>query len=174
MLKERKTEIINELSDELSRSTIIIATNYQGLTAKQMGELRDALTKADTKYRVVRNTLTRFAADKAGRPHVLDVIEGPVALAFGHGDVVNTARVLGQYTKSTESILQIRGALLGDRVLTSEEVMELVNLPPMDVIVSQLIARLQSTIVRLHNVLNCPLQELLNVLHAREQKLSKK
>ncbi|MBN2185997.1 MAG: 50S ribosomal protein L10 [Dehalococcoidia bacterium] len=172
MLREEKTQIINKLADDLSRSTIIIATNYQGLTAKQMDELRNTLAKADTEYHVVRNTLTRFAADKADREHIVDIIEGPVALAFGHGDVVNPARVLSQYIKSTESTLQIRGALLGERVLAPEEVLNLVSLPPTEVLISQLIAGLQATIVRLHNVLNSPLQGLLNVLQSRSQKLS--
>jgi large subunit ribosomal protein L10 len=174
MLREQKTQIINKLADDLSRSNIVIATNYQGLTAKQMAELRSTLAKTDAEYRVVRNTLTRFAADKAGRRHVVDIIEGPVALAFGYSDVVNTARALSQYIKSTESTLQIRGALLGERVLAPEEVIDLVNLPPAEVLVSQLIAGLQATIVRLHNVLNSPLQELFNVLQGRGQKLSEK
>ncbi len=172
MLREEKAQIINKLADDLSRSTIVIATNYQGLTAKQMAELRNTLAKADAEYRVVRNTLTRFAADKADRERVVDIIEGPVALALGYGDVVNPARVLSQYIKSTESTLQIRGALLGERVLAPEEVMDLINLPPTEVLVSQLIAGLQATIVRLHNVLNSPLQGLLNVLQDRGQKLS--
>lgn len=172
MLREEKAQIINKLADDLSRSTIVIATNYQGLTAKQMAELRNTLAKADAEYRVVRNTLTRFAADKADRERVVDIIEGPVALALGYGDVVNPARVLSQYIKSTESTLQIRGALLGERVLAPEEVMDLINLPPTEVLVSQLIAGLQATIVRLHNVLNSPLQGLLNVLQGRGQKLS--
>jgi len=172
MLREEKTQVINKLADDLSRSTIVIVTNYKGLTAKQMAELRNTLAKADAKYHVVRNTLTRFAADKAGRGRVVDIIEGPVALAFGYGDVVNPARVLSQYIKSTESTLQIRGALLGERVLAPEEVVGLVSLPPTEVLVSQLIAGLQATIVRLHNVLNSPLQGLLNVLQGRGQKLS--
>lgn len=172
MLREEKTQVINKLADDLSRSTIVIVTNYKGLTAKQMAELRNILAKADAEYRVVRNTLTRFAADKADRGRVVDIIEGPVALAFGYGDVVNPARVLSQYIKSTESTLQIRGALLGERVLTPEEVVGLVSLPPTEVLVSQLIAGLQATIVRLHNVLNSPLQGLLNVLQGRGQKLS--
>lgn len=170
MLKEKKTQIINKLADDLSRSTIVIATNYQGLTAKQMAELRNTLAKAGVEYHVVRNTLTRFAADKAGRGCIIDIIEGPVALAFGYGDVVNPTKVLSQYIKSTELPLQIRGALLGDRILAPEEVISLASLPPKEVLVSQLITGLQATLVSLHNVLNFPLQGLLNVLQGSKVK----
>jgi len=172
MLREKKAQIIDKLANDLSRSTIVIATNYQCLTAKQMAELRNTLAKAGVEYHVVRNTLTCFAADKAGRGRIMDIIEGPVALAFGHGDIINPAKVLSQYIKSTESPLQIRGALLGERILAPEEVVSLASLPPKEVLISQLIARLQATVVRLHNVLNSPLQGLLTLLQGRSQKLS--
>lgn len=173
MLREKKAQIIDKLADDLSRSTIVIATNYHGLTAKQMAELRNTLAKAGIEYHVVRNTLTRFAADKAGSGCIMDIIEGPVALAFGYGDVVNPAKVLSQYIKSTESPLQIRGALLGERILAPEEVASLASLPSKEVLVSQLIVGLQATIIRLHNALNYPLQGLLTLLQGRSQKFSK-
>jgi Ribosomal protein L10 len=172
MLREKKTQIINKLADDLCRSTIVIATNYQGLTAKQMTELRSALTKAGAEYRVVKNTLTQFAAGKAGKKQLMDIIEGPVALAFGYDDVINPTKALSQYIKSTESSLQIRGGLLGERILTAEEVVSLANLPPKEILISQLIARLQAPVVSLHNVLAFPLQGLLNVLQGRIQKSS--
>lgn len=172
MLREKKAQIINRLADYLSQSTIVIATNYQGLTAKQMAELRNSLARAGVEYHVVRNTLTRFAADKAGRGCIVEIIEGPVALAFGYGDVVNTSKVLGQYIKSTELPLQIRGALLGDRILSPEEVISLASLPPKEILVSQLITELQATLVGLHNVLSSPLRGLLSVLQGRSERIS--
>lgn len=172
MLREEKAQIINRLADDLLRSTIVIATNYQGLTAKQMAELRNSLARAGAEYHVVKNTLTRFAADKAGRGRIVEIIEGPVALAFGYGDVVNTSKVLGQYIKSTELPLQIRGALLGERILTPEEVISLASLPPKEILVSQLITELQATLVGLHNVLSSPLRGLLSVLQGRSERIS--
>jgi large subunit ribosomal protein L10 len=172
VLREEKAQIINRLADDLLRSTIVIATNYQGLTAKQMAELRNSLARAGAEYHVVKNTLTRFAADKAGRGRIVEIIEGPVALAFGYGDVVNTSKVLGQYIKSTELPLQIRGALLGERILTPEEVISLASLPPKEILVSQLITELQATLVGLHNVLSSPLRGLLSVLQGRSERIS--
>lgn len=172
MLREKKVQIVSNLADDLSRSTIIIATNYQGLLAKQMAELRNALAKAGVEYHVVKNTLVYRAADQAGKPQLRDIIEGPVALAFGYDDIVNTARALNQYIKSTALSLQIKGGLLGDRILLPEEVVSLANLPPREVLISRLIGQLQAPIGALHNVLNLPLQGLLTVLQNRAQTIN--
>jgi large subunit ribosomal protein L10 len=172
MLREKKVQIVSNLADDLSRSTIIIATNYQGLLAKQMAELRNALAKAGVEYHVVKNTLVFRAADQAGKPQLRDIIEGPVALAFGYDDVVNTAKALNQYIKSAALSLQIIGGLLEDRVLLSEEVVSLANLPTSEVLISKLIGQLQAPIVTLHNILNLPVQGLLNVLQNRNQTIS--
>jgi large subunit ribosomal protein L10 len=172
MLREKKVQIVSNLADDLSRSNIIIATNYQGLLAKQMAELRNALAKAGVEYHVVKNTLVYRAADQAGKPQLRDIIEGPVALAFGYDDIINTAKALNQYIKSAALSLQIRGGLLGDRILLPEEVVSLANLPAREVLISKLIGQLQAPIGTLHNILNLPLQGLLNVLQNRAQTIS--
>jgi large subunit ribosomal protein L10 len=169
MLKEKKAQVVNDLADNLSRSAIIIATNYQGMLAKQMTELRQTLADANIEYQVVKNTLVYRAADRAGRPEIMAVVEGPVALAFGYDDVANTARVLTQYVKSGVSPLQIRGGLLGDRVLRVEEVASLANLPPREVLVSRLLGQLQAPVSSLHNALSSPLRALVYVLQNRAQ-----
>ena len=173
MLREKKIQIVDNLADDLSRSTIIIATNYHGLLAKQMAELRNTLAKAGVEYHVVKNTLVYRAADQAGKPQLRDIIEGPVALAFGYDDIINTARALHQYIKSATLSLQIKGGLLGDRILPPEEVVGLANLPSREVLISRLIGQLQAPIGTLHNILGFPLQGLLNVLQNRAQTTSK-
>jgi len=173
MLKEKKVQIVSNLADNLSRSTVIIATNYQGLLAKQMAELRNALAKAGIEYHVVKNSLVFRAADYVGKPQLRDIIEGPVALAFGYDDIVNTAKALNQYIKASALPLEIRGGLLGDRVLPPEEVVTLASLPTREVLLAKLIGQLQAPIVTLHNILNVPFQGLLNVLQNRAQAISK-
>jgi len=173
MIREKKVQIVSNLADNLSRSAIIIATNYQGLLAKQMAELRNALVKAGIEYHVVKNTLVYRAADQAGKPQLKNIVEGPVALAFGYDDAVNAAKALNQYIKSAALSLQIRGALLGDRVLSPEEVASLTNLPPREVLIAKLIGQLQAPIGTLHNILSIPLQGLFNVLQNRAQTINK-
>ncbi len=172
MLREKKVQIVSNLADDLSRSIVIIATNYQGLLAKQMADLRNALAKAGVDYHVVKNTLVYRAADQAGKPELRDIIEGPVALAFGYDDIVNTAKTLNQYIKSAALPLQIKGGLLGNRILPPEEVVNLANLPTREVLISRLIGQLQAPITTLHNILNLPLWGLLNVLQNKTQNIS--
>lgn len=173
MLKEKKAQIVSNLAADLSRSTIIIATNYQGLLAKQMADLRNALAKAGIGYHVVKNTLVYRAADQASKPHLKDIVEGPMALAFGYDDAVNTAKVLNQYVKSTGLSLQVKGGLLGDRVLLPEELATLANLPPREVLISRLLGQLQAPMGSLHNLLSFPLRGLLTVLQNRALTISK-
>jgi len=173
MLREKKVQIVSNLAENLSRSTIIIATNYQGLLAKQMAELRNALAKAGIEYHVVKNNLVFRAADHVGKPQLRDIIEGPVALAFGYDDIVNTAKTLNQYIKSSALPLEIRGGLLGDRILPPEEVVTLASLPTREVLLAKLIGQLQAPIGSLHNILSSPFQGLLNILHNRTQTISK-
>lgn len=173
MLREKKVQIVSNLAENLSRSTIIIATNYQGLLAKQMAELRNALAKAGIEYHVVKNNLVFRAADHVGKPQLRDIIEGPVALAFGYDDIVNTAKALNQYIRSSAVPLGIRGGLLGDRILPAEEVVALASLPTREVLLAKLFGQLQAPIGSLHNILASPFQGLLNILHNRTQTISK-
>ena len=173
MLREKKAQIVSNLADDLSRTTIVIATDYRGLLAKQMAELRNALAKAGVGYHVVKNTLAYRAADQIGKPQLRDIIEGPVALAFGYDDVVNVAKALNQYIKSTTLPLEIKGGLLGDRILPPEEVLKLASLPPREVLIARLLGQLQAPVGSLHNLLSFPLRGLLNVLRSRAQAASK-
>ncbi len=173
MLKEKKVQIVSNLTENLSRSTIIIATNYQGLLAKQMAELRNALARAGIEYHVVKNNLVFRAADLVDKPQLRDIVEGPVALAFGYDDITNTAKTLNQYIKSSALPLEIKGGLLGDRVLPPEEVVALASLPSREVLIAKFIGQLQAPIGSLHNILGSPFQGLLNVLQNRAHAISK-
>ena len=171
MWKERKEQIINELADSLSRCTIAIATDYRGLSAKEAGQLRRRLTDVGVEYRVVKNTLTRFACEKAGKKQLETLLVGPLAMAFGYDDVVEPARALREYIRSSGATLQIKGGVVGDRLLTAEQISTLATTPPRDVLISQLMGQLQAPLQALHNVLSAPLQGLLNVIQARIQQL---
>ena len=166
MLRAKKAQIIAQLADKLSRSTIVVATSYQGLLAKEMAELRRTLAGANVDYRVVKNTLVGFAAQRAGREQVMSIIDGPTALVFGYDEAVGTAKALNQYIKSKESPVEIKGGLLVERVLNASEVIALADLPSKATLISQLAAQLEAPIRNLHNVLSSPLQGLGNVLQA--------
>ena len=167
MLKEKKGQMIDELASRLSRCTIAVATDYRGLTAKEMVQLRRRLTESGIEYRVIKNTLTRFAAEKAGKNQLGTLLTGPVAIAFGYDDVIKPARVLREHIRSVGSVLQIKGGILGDRLLTAEDVANLAILPSKDVLLARLVGQLNAPLQALHNVLSAPLRGLLNVMQAR-------
>ena len=172
MLKEKKRQIIDQLADDLSRSTIVIATSYQGVAAREMTGLRRNLADIDVSYRVIKNTLACLAAQRVGKEQLEAVIDGPTALAFGYDDVARVAKVLNQCLKSKGSAMQIKGALLGERVLSADDVEALANLPPREELIALLIAQLQAPVRRLHNSLSSPMRGVCNVLQARIQSLA--
>ena len=172
MIREEKEQVINELADSLSRCTIAIATDYRGLSAKEMVQLRRQLTGLGIEYRVVKNTLTGFAAERAGKKHLEALLVGPLAIAFGYDDVIKPARALSQYIRSSGSALQIKGGILDEKLLTTADISILAAIPAREVLLAQLVGQLLAPLQTLHNVINAPLQGLLNILQARIQQLA--
>ena len=171
MPREKKVEIINQLADMLSKSSIVIATNYRGLSVGQMNGLRRQLQGMGIQYRVVKNTLARFAAEKAGKQGLSLILDGPTALAFGYGSITEPARALADYLRSSKSTLGIRGGLLDERVLSAEEVLTLSTLPSKEVLISRLLGGMQGPILALLNTLNANMQAFLRALQARIQQM---
>ena len=172
MLREKKEQIVNKLAENLSRSTMVVITNYQGVTAKQMNDLRKTLADTGVEYHVVKNTLLRFALEKTGKTEVSSLIDGPIALAFGYDDILAPVKALNQHIKSAELSVTLRGGVLGERVLAASEIMKLANLPPREVLIAKLIGQMQAPVLNLNNILSAPLQRLLLVLHSRIQEIS--
>jgi large subunit ribosomal protein L10 len=171
MLKQKKEQMIEELTGNLSRCSIAIATDYRGLTAKEMVQLRRRLTAVGIEYKVIKNTLTRFAADRAGKQQLEPLLTGPVAIAFGYDDVIKPAQVLREHIRTAGSVLQIKGGILGDKLLTPEDIISLATLPSREVLIARLMGQLQAPIQALHNVLSAPLRGFLNVVQARAKQL---
>ncbi len=171
MPTKKKVEIVNQLADMISRGTIAIATDYRGLSVSEMSQLRSRLRELGIEYRVVKNTLCRFAAEKAGKPALSSIVDGPTAIAFGYGDVAEPARALANYLRSSKTTLSIKGGLLGEQVLSIAEVTTLSGLPSKDVLISKLLAGMQAPIAALLNTLTASMQGLIVVLQARVKQM---
>ena len=171
MLKEKKEKIVIDLADRMSRCTIAVATDYRGISAKEMVQLRRRLGELGIEYRVAKNTLTRFAAEKAGKKQLEGFLTGPLAIAFGYDDVTRPARALSEHIRSSGSVLRIKGGLLGDRLLSPGELSLLATVPSREILISQLMGQLRMPLQILHNVMNAPLRELLGVFQARIQQI---
>lgn len=171
MLKEKKAEVIDDLRKNLADNQFVVSTTYQGTTAQGMAQLRWTLARAGVEYHVVKTTLLRIAAEQTDRTCVMQIVEGPMALGFSQ-DPVEAARVLRLQMKAKESPIEVRGGLLGNRVLSAAEVLALADLPPREVLIAQLAAQLQAPVSRLHRALSWPIQGLRNVLQARMESLA--
>jgi large subunit ribosomal protein L10 len=169
--KKAKEKLINELTDSLSKCTIAVATDYRGLTAKEMVKLRQQLRTNGIEYRVAKNTLTKFAADRSGKKQLEPLLTGPLAIAFGFDDVIKPAKVINDFVRSSGAALQIKGGLLGDRLLSAQDVVNLANIPPKQVLISQLVGQLISPLYLLHTVLSAPLRGFAYVLQARARQM---
>ena len=164
MPTERKVQAVQDIVDWLDGATIVISTSYTGLLVTDMTALRRALREKEVRYKVVKNTLAFIAAENAGKPELKEIIQGPSAIAFGYGEPTDPAKALDDFIRETRSPLEIRGAVLDGRVLDSNQVQQLASLPSKDELVSQMLARMQSPISGLVNVLNGPIAGLARVL----------
>ncbi len=171
MLRKQKEAVINELASSLGKCVVAVATDYRGLTAKEMVQLRKQMHLQGVEYKVVKNTLMRFAAEKAGIKGLDEFLTGPMAIALSYDDAVKPAKILIEHIKSANSVLKVKGGVLGDKVLTPADVISLAATPSKEVLISQLLGRLKSPVYSLHFVLSSPLRGLVGVLQARARQL---
>ena len=171
MSREKKTQIIDGLQEFFSKCSTGVLTDYRGLSTTEITDLRRTLRKSEVEYRVVKNTLARFAAERDGKDELAALFEGPVAIAFGYGDVTEPAKVLADYIRVSKASLSIKGGLLGDRVLTSGDVETLATLPSREILIARVLAGMQSPVVNLISCLAAPMRGVIGVLQARIKQL---
>jgi len=171
MSKEKKAQIIDSLQDVFSRCSIGILTDYRGLATPEMTALRRRLQESGGEYRVVKNTLARFAASRAGKDNLVSSFEGPIAIAFGYSDITEPAKVLANYIRDSKASLSIKGGFSGDRLLTPEDVTTLSTLPSREVLLARVLGQMKSPISALVSCLTSPIRDLIGVLQAQIQQL---
>jgi large subunit ribosomal protein L10 len=172
MLKTDKEQIVAELAAELSAAETLIVADYRGLTNKQLEALRDQLLEHGARFRIVKNTLTRRAAEQSGAEALLVMLEGPTAIAFieSGGDPAAVAKALAATAKQT-NVLELRGGILEGKALTAAEVDTLATLPPVDVLRGQLVGAIVAPITQLLGLVSAPLRDLHGLVEARIKQL---
>jgi large subunit ribosomal protein L10 len=131
MRKDQKEKAVEEIAAQIAEAAAIYAVDYRGLTVSQAATLRASLREAGARLRVVKNTLTLRAADKAGAEPVKDLVEGPTAFAFVVGDPAAVAKALDAFARR-ERVLELRGGLLNGELLSGDAVTQLARLPGRD------------------------------------------
>jgi large subunit ribosomal protein L10 len=165
--KEKKAKIIQNLKEAFSRCSVGILTDYRGLTTTEITALRRKLQGSGGEYRVVKNTLARFAAQEAGIDDLANYLEGPVAIALGYGAINEPARILSDYSRTSRIEIGIKAGFLTDKVLTADDVKRLATLPSREVLIAKVVGGIKSPLYALVSCLYGPLRGLQGVLQAR-------
>ena len=172
MPTQAKVDQVAELKAKLESCSIVVSTGYRGISVNEMTDLRRRMREGGVEFLVTKNTLLNLAADAANRPELKGIVAGPTAVAFGYDDPVDAAKTINDFIRTTRSVLQIQGALLGEgNVLPTSEVERLATLPAKPQLVAQLLGQMQAPIQRLLGVMNGPLQNFGGLLQARMRQL---
>src|SRR5437762_2663753 len=172
MHKDQKEQVVAELTERLREAQTLLVADYRGLTMTEIDALRGELLKHGARFSVVKNTLTRRAAEAAGADALLALLEGPSAIAFleADGDPVAAAKALSDAARTTR-ILTIRGGLLEGRPVSGDEVESLAKLPPFDVLRAQVLGAITAPLTTIVGLFAAPLQNLIGLIDARIEQL---
>jgi large subunit ribosomal protein L10 len=170
--KEDKERVVAELTERLRTTETLLVADYRGLTMPQIDELRTKLIEHGARFAVVKNTLTRRAAEAAGSDTLLALLEGPTAIAFleSEGDPVAVAKALVDAVRDTK-VLEVRGGLLEGKPVAAGEIESLAKLPPFDVLRSQVLGAITAPLTAIVGLFTAPLQDLYGLIDARIEQL---
>ena len=163
LTKVQKEEVVKELNDKLDRQKIIFLTDFRGISVTNSQELRRALQKTDTEYKVAKKTLFDRALAGHGIEYKTRETEGEVGVAFGYGEETAPAKILVKFRKDHESF-KILGAILKNKVLTEQQVTALAKLPTREVLLAQVVGAMQAPVRGLAVVLQANIRNLAILL----------
>lgn len=141
--KAAKASLIDELKDEICRSTVAIVTDYRGLTVDEITTLRRSLQENDAEYTVMKNTLAKIAVKDTEYEPLSEFFKGPTAVVLGRADQVAPAKALTQFIKKAKKV-NIKGGLLDGKLLSENEVKQLADLPSKEELYARILGGLNS------------------------------
>jgi large subunit ribosomal protein L10 len=171
MPTEKKIQAVQELTETLSKSSVVIGADYRGLSVAEATDLRRAMREAGVEIKVVKNTLFLRAAEGAGMAAVGELAEGPTAIIFGFDDPLAPIKTVVEYQRQARNAFQARKAFMDGEVIPADRLSDLAALPPRDVMIAQIAGALQSPITNLVYLLTATLQEFSGLLDARAEQV---
>ena len=153
MNKDQKAAVVDEIAEQIGAAEAIFAVDYRGISVSQVADLRARLRDADARFRVVKNSLSERAADKAGVEELKPMLVGPTALTLVHGDAAVAAKALSDVARRL-NLLDFKGGLLNGALLTADEVRSIARLPARDVLQAQLVGTIAAPLTGLARGLN--------------------
>ena len=172
MQRSEKEKVVAELVEQLRSTQTLIVADYRGLSVTDINKLRGELLEHGARFTVVKNTLTKRAAEEAGADALLALLEGPTAIAFleSDGDPVAVAKALNAAARETR-VLETRGGILDGEQIGEDDVRSLATLPPADVLRAQLVGAVSGPLTTVVGLFTAPLRDLVNVIDARIKQL---
>jgi len=172
MHREDKERVVAELTERLRSTDTLFVADYRGLSMPEIDGLRTELLNHGARFTVVKNTLTRRAAEAAGADALLALLEGPSAIAFleSDGDPIAAAKALGNAARTTR-ILVIRGGVLQGSPISAEDVENLAKLPSTEVIKGRTLGVIIAPLHAFVGLMNAPVRDFVGVLDARRRQL---
>jgi large subunit ribosomal protein L10 len=171
MPTEKKKNIIDGLERTFAECDYGIMTDYRGLKTADVVALRRKLKDSGIQFHIVKNTLARIAAGKAGKDQIGSIFEGPMAVVFVKDDISKSAKLLTDHIAAAKLAITIKGGYLGNRLLNAKEVAQLATLPSREVLIAKVMGGLQGPLYGLLNQVNAPLRGLAYVLQGRIKQL---
>ncbi len=153
MNRDQKAAVIDEIAGDITASDAIFAVDYRGLSVAQAADLRERLREVDTRFRVVKNSLSDRAADQAGAELLKPLLVGPTALAFVRGDAAMAAKALSDAARTT-NVLDFKGGVLNGAALSADDVRSIARLPSREVLTAQLVGTIAAPLSGLVRTLN--------------------
>jgi large subunit ribosomal protein L10 len=163
MNREEKSATIQEIAAQIEASEAIFAVDYRGISVSQAAELRSKLREADASFRVVKNRLTKLAADKAGEERLAELLQGPTALTFVRGDTAQAAKAISTFNKEHD-VLTYKGGFMDTTSLDAESFKAISLLPSREVLIGQFAGVVASPVTGVVRGLNALIQGLASQL----------
>jgi large subunit ribosomal protein L10 len=171
MQKSEKERVVAELTERLQGAETLIVADYRGLTVTEIGELRGKLLEHGARFSVVKNSLTKRAAESAGVEPLLALLEGPTAIAFleTDGDPVAVAKALDDAVRA--ETITLKGGLLEGAEIGADDLKQLAKLPPAETLRAQLVGAVAGPVTAVVGLFAAPMRELVGVIDARIRQL---
>jgi len=151
---ESKKAMVDALADKLQNATAAVFVDYKGINVAQDTELRNQFRAAGVEYTVVKNTLTRFAANKIGYSEFDELLNGTTSMACTTGDPIAPARIVSEFAKKNKDLIKIKGGMVEGKVLSVDELKAFGELPSKDALIAQVLGTFLAPITSLAVVLD--------------------
>jgi large subunit ribosomal protein L10 len=147
MARPEKVAAVEEIRSKLQASRATVLTEYRGMKVGDLATLREQLRTADAEYKVFKNTLAKRAAEEAGLGALASLLVGPTAITFVNGDAVVVAKTLRDFAKTNPNLI-LKGGLLGERVISPDDVVALADIEPREVLLAKIAGVFQAPLVK--------------------------